>query len=35
MKSDVGFEQAVSSIKIMRNFVQISLPDKSTEELHN
>lgn len=33
MKSDVGFEQAISAIKILRNYVRVS-EDASTE-LHN
>ncbi len=33
MKSDIGFEQAISSIKIIKNYVKIS--DKATQELHN
>lgn len=33
MKSDIGFEQAVSAIKIIKNYVFIS--DMATQELHN
>ena len=33
MKSDAGYEQAKSAIKIIRNFAKIS--DKATSELHN
>lgn len=35
MKSDIGFEQAISSIKIIKNYVYVAIPEKSTEELHN
>jgi hypothetical protein len=33
MKSDVGFEQAICAIKIIRNYCKIS--DKAAQELHN
>lgn len=35
MKSDVGFEQAISAIKIIRNFVVSGQQERATIELHN
>jgi hypothetical protein len=33
MKTDVGFEQAISAMKIIRNYVKVS--ERPAEELHN
>lgn len=35
MKNDVGFEQAISSVKIIRNYVKVQTTEKATYELHN
>lgn len=33
MKSDVGFEQALSAIKILKNYAMVS--ENAAQELHN